>query len=77
MGLAPKADRPLPMLGYDLAALERDVGTNVVRRIQKSDFEWQKSRRLRDLDSEKHISFEVLEELIGELERQVIAFCAG
>lgn len=75
MCLAPKADKPLPVMGYNLSALERDIGADVVHRIKDSDFEWQKSRQQRDLESEKHISFESLEELIEELEGQVTAYC--
>jgi hypothetical protein len=75
MGFTPKANKPLPVLGYDLSILERDIGVDVVRRITDADFEWQCSRRERDLESETHISFEGLEELIEELEQQVIAYC--
>jgi len=75
MALAPKADRPVPMMGYDLSALKREIGADIVDRIAASDFEWQKARRERNLDDEKHISFESLEKLIEELERDVIAYC--
>jgi hypothetical protein len=72
---APKANKPLPVFGYDLAPLEAVIGIDVMRRIRESDFEWTNSRWSRNLESEKHISFESLEELIGDLEQQVVAYC--
>jgi len=75
MAWRPREDRPLPVVGYDLCTLEKDLGKEVMNRIKMGDFEWQKSRRQRDLHSEKHISFESLEELTKELEQQVAAYC--
>jgi hypothetical protein len=75
MAWAPRADRPVPVMGYDLHSLKERIGEDVVNRIMESDFEWQKSRRERDLHSEEHISFESLEHLIEDLEKQVKAYC--
>ncbi len=75
MAWAPREDRPLPVMAYDLCSLEKDLGDEVMNRIKMDDFEWQKSRRRRDLHSEKHISFESLEELTKELEQHVAAYC--
>lgn len=75
MGWAPKANRPLPVLGYDLAPLEAVIGIETMCQIRESDFEWTKSRWSRNLESEKHVSLASLEELIGELEQQAVAYC--
>lgn len=74
---APKADRPVPVIGYDFSMLKREIGADLLERIAVSDLEWQKARRQRNLDDEKHISFESLEKLIEDLEQQVIGFCNG
>jgi hypothetical protein len=75
MSWAPRADKPLPVMGYDLSSLKEEIGQDVMERIMESDSEWQKSRRQRNLHAEKHISFESLQELIGDLEQQAIAYC--
>jgi len=75
MAWAPREDRPVPVMGYDFRALERDIGTDLAQRIRESDQEWQEARRRRDLHSEKHISFEELEALIRDLECEVTAYC--
>jgi hypothetical protein len=75
MSWAPKANKPLPVFGYDLKPLEVVIGVETMHKIRESDYEWMKSRWSRNLESEKHISFESLEELIRELEQQVVAYC--
>jgi hypothetical protein len=75
MAWAPRADRAVPVMGYDLYSLKERLGEDVVNRIRQSDFEWQKSRRERNLHAEQHISFESLEHLIEDLEEQVITYC--
>jgi hypothetical protein len=75
MSWAPKVGKPLPVMGYDLSSLKEEIGQDVVDRIMDSDFEWQKSRRQRNLHTEEHISFESLQQLIGDLEQQVITYC--
>jgi hypothetical protein len=75
MAWVPRADKPLPVMGYDFSSLREQLGQEVVDRIMESDFEWQKSRRQRNLHAEEHISFESLQQLIGDLEQQVIAYC--
>jgi len=77
MSWTPRADKPLPVKGYDLSSLKEEVGQDVLDRIIESDFKWQKSRRQRNLHEEEHISFESLQQLIGDLEQQVIAYCKG
>jgi hypothetical protein len=75
MAWAPRADRAVPVMGYDFSALREEIGEDVADKIMESDREWQKARQQRDLHSEKHISFESLEELIKDLELQVAGFC--
>jgi hypothetical protein len=77
MAWAPRADRPVPVMGYDLSMLMELIGADLVDQIMTSDIAWQKSRRERDLHSEQHISFESLEKLIEDLEQQVVAYCRG
>jgi hypothetical protein len=75
MAWVPRADKPLPVMGYDFSSLREQIGQEVVDRIMKSDSEWQSSRRQRNLHAEKHISFESLQQLIGDLEQQATAYC--
>jgi len=75
MAWAPKVHVPIPLLSWDLSFLEEDLGAEIVRRIGEMDYVWQKSRTSRMFTSETHISFERLDELIGHLEEQVIAYC--
>jgi hypothetical protein len=76
MAWAPKVHVPIPFLSWDLSFLKRDLGADTVSRIQEMDYIWQKSRTTRMFTSEEtHISFEQLDELIGRLEEQVIAYC--
>jgi hypothetical protein len=75
MSWAPRADKPMPVMGYDLSSLREQIGQDVVDRIMEFDFGWQKSRRQRNLHAEEHISFESLHRLIDDLEQQAIAYC--
>ncbi len=77
MAWAPRADRAVPVMGYDFSALIDEIGKDVADKIIESDREWQKARRQRDLHSEKHISFESLEQVIKDLEQQTVAYCNG
>jgi hypothetical protein len=75
MAWKPRENRPLPILSYDLRILEKTLGKDIVDQIIMSDFEWQESRRQRDLHSENHISFESLQKLTEELEQQIANYC--
>jgi len=76
MGWAPKVHVPIPLLSCDLSFLEEDLGADIVKQIGEMEHIWQKSRVSRMFTSEEtHISFERLDELIGHLEEQVVAYC--
>jgi hypothetical protein len=65
----------MPVMGYDFSAIREEIGEEAADKIMESDREWQRARRQRDLHSERHISFESLEELIRDLEQQTVAYC--
>lgn len=77
MAWAPKPHAAIPVMTYDFSYLESVVGTSVSGRLREMDSTWQGARRSRDLESETHISFEKLEQLVKELESEVVFFCAN
>jgi hypothetical protein len=77
VAFAPDVHVPLPVMTYDISALEADLGRETAERIRASDERWQKDRASRLSADEKHISFEELDSLILRLEDEVAGFCRG
>ncbi len=75
MAWAPKIHVPLPVVSVDLTCLKPELNAETIARIREIDFSWQKSRWSRMHASETHISFERLDELIGQLEEEVVSYC--
>ena len=55
VALAPDVHVPLPIMTYDLSALQDDLGRDTLERIRQSDERWQKERASRLFAAEKHI----------------------
>jgi hypothetical protein len=75
MAWAPKIHVPLPVVSVDLTCLKPELDAETIARIREMDSSWQKSRTSRMHASETHISFERLDELIGQLEEEVVSYC--
>lgn len=75
MAWAPKIHVPLPVVSVDLTHLKPELDAETIARIREMDSRWQKSRTSRMFTSETHISLERLDELIGNLEEQIVAYC--
>jgi hypothetical protein len=78
MAWAPKVHVPIPLLSWNLSILKEDLSADAISQIGEMDHIWQESRTTRMFTSEEtHISFEQLDELIGQLEEQVVAYCGN
>lgn len=70
-----KTPEGIPVWSYDPSPLELRVAPELMEKVLQMDMNWQKAR-VPHFTEPNHISLEMLETTIAELEQQVAAFCS-
>jgi hypothetical protein len=74
--MMPKTPEGIPVWSYDPSPLELNVAPALMEKVLEMDTNWQKGRIPYYSEPSRHISLEMLDTTIAELEQQVAAFCS-